>query len=236
MAFKTEKAFLNWSGGKDAAFSVYQYQQKGTFPICYLLTTLSAKQRRISMHGVRESLLNQQASAINIPLKKIYLPENAPMETYNRAMRSQLNAFAEEGIHYAIFGDIFLEDLRQYREEQLLSAGMTGLFPLWKKNTTEIITEFLDAGFKAIITAVNAKLLDRSFAGRILNEEFLHDLPEGIDPCGENGEFHSFVFDGPIFQRPVLFSKGSIWEKEYKSSSEDEYQWDSKFFFCDLIP
>lgn len=231
-----EKAFINWSGGKDAAFSLYQIQQSKAYSVCYLLTTLSEEQRRISMHGVREELLDQQASAINIPLKKLYLPDNAAIETYNFAMRNQLNAFAEANIRLAVFGDIFLEDLREYREKQLLSAGIKGVFPLWKKNTAGMVNEFLDAGFKAIITCVNAKVLDQSFAGRLLDKDLINYLPAGVDPCGENGEFHSFVFDGPVFRRPVAFNMGDVVEKRYKGSAKNGDQWDSKFYFCDLLP
>ncbi len=247
-------AYINWSGGKDASFALWQLQQEKHFDIRYLFTTLSEAYRRISMHGVREELLDEQARQTGIPLKKAYLPENASMEDYNRIMTAQLTALQAEGIDQAVFGDIFLEDLRTYREAQLARVGMKGVFPLWKKDSTTLVREFIRAGFKAIIVCVNARYLPASFAGRLIDEAFLADLPAGVDPCGENGEFHSFVFDGPLFAAPVAFHIGETVERVYTpassqggncykddgekdSSVKDEPDhWDTRFFFCDLIP
>ncbi|MGH2644823.1 MAG: diphthine--ammonia ligase [Chitinophagaceae bacterium] len=229
-------SFINWSGGKDAAFSLFKMQQNSSFSIDYLLTNVSASYDRISMHGVRKELLLKQAHAIGIPLQIIYLPEQADMQIYNRLIEDKLMEFSKKGIRYAIFGDIFLEDLRKYREEQLSTVGVKAVFPLWKKNTTDIIKEFLDAGFKAIITCVNARLLNRSFAGREISLNLLNDLPVDVDPCGENGEFHSFVFDGPVFKNPVKFVKGEIIERTYPVPENKEITWDNRFYFCDLLP
>lgn len=229
-------AFINWSGGKDAAFSLYKMLGNPDLSIDYLLTTVSSTYHRISMHGVREELLKEQALEIGIPLQIAYLPERADMETYNRLMTEQLTVFARKDIRYAVFGDIFLEDLREYREKQLKLLAIKAVFPLWKKNTVELIKEFLDAGFKAIITCVNARVLDRSFAGREISLDFLKDLPRNVDPCGENGEFHSFVYDGPIFKNAVRFSKGQIVERTYPVSGDKKVNWDNRFYFCDLLP
>lgn len=245
-------AYINWSGGKDASFALWQLQQEGTYDIRYLFTTLSEAHRRVSMHGVREVLLDEQAKQTGIELVKALLPENASMEDYNSIMRDRLSRFRAEGVQQAVFGDIFLEDLRAYRETQLSQADMQGVFPLWKKDSTELIKDFIAAGFKAIIVCVNAKYLPASFAGRLIDEAFLADLPAGVDPCGENGEFHSFVFDGPIFKAPVPFKVGETVERLYTPAREDQSNcykdegddcfraapadWDTRFYFCDLLP
>lgn len=245
-------AYINWSGGKDASFALWQLQQEGTYDIRYLFTTLSEAHRRVSMHGVREVLLDEQAKQTGIELVKALLPENASMEDYNNIMRDRLSRFRAEGVQQAVFGDIFLEDLRAYRETQLSQADMQGVFPLWKKDSTELIKDFIAAGFKAIIVCVNAKYLPASFAGRLIDEAFLADLPAGVDPCGENGEFHSFVFDGPIFKAPVPFQVGETVERLYTPAREDQSNcykdegddcfraapadWDTRFYFCDLLP
>lgn len=229
-------AFINWSGGKDAAFCLYKIRQTSGFSIDYLLTSVSGAYNRISMHGVRKELLQEQVRAIDIPLQILYIPEQVDMQTYNQLMQVQLAEFSKKKLQYAVFGDIFLEDLRKYREEQLRTLGMKAVFPLWKKDTKGLIQEFLDEGFKAVITCVNARVLDRSFAGREINANFLKDLPKGIDPCGENGEFHSFVYDGPIFKNIVKFTKGEIIERTYPLPENKKALWDNRFYFCDLLP
>lgn len=227
------RSFMNWSSGKDAAFSLFKILKEKKLEIRYLFTTLNKANHRISMHGVREDLLQEQARQIGIPLKKLYLPENAGMSAYNQLMGNKMEIFKKENIRYSIFGDIFLEDLKKYREDQLKPLQMEAVFPLWKKNTTTLVQDFLNAGFKAVITCVNANLLDKSFAGKILDHHFLKALPPNVDSCGENGEFHTFVFDGPIFKDPVKFKTGEIVEKSYAPS--DNAQWDNRFYFCDLL-
>lgn len=231
-----KKAYLNWSGGKDAALSLHRLLAESQYEVCSLLTTVSADYQRVSMHGVREVLLREQACQIGLPLKVVYLPESTGMAAYDELMGNCISEFAAEDIRHAVFGDIFLEDLRDYRERQLGLAGMKGVFPLWKSDTRALLLEFLDAGFKAIITCVNADLLDRSFAGRTLDRDFIQDLPSGVDPCGERGEFHSFVYDGPLFKKPVAFSRGEVVEKSYQSSKEENVQWATRYYFCDLLP
>ncbi|MHB1921165.1 MAG: Dph6-related ATP pyrophosphatase [Chitinophagaceae bacterium] len=240
-----QKALMNWSGGKDSAFALYQTGLEKTFEISTLLTTLNQEQSRISMHGVRESLLDHQALQLGLPLVKLRIPEQAGMEQYQQILQLKMQEIRNQGIGHSIFGDIFLEDLRIYRETQLEKVGMMAVFPLWKKNTSTLIRDFLEAGFKSILVCVNQKYLDQSFAGRIIDESFLQDLPKGVDPCGENGEFHSFVFDGPIFREPIAFDLGEVVEKTYPPlSSSPSQQQDGppppaepfRFYFQDLIP
>ena len=238
-----KKAFLNWSSGKDSAFALYTVQQENEFSIEKLVTTVNSDLDRISMHGLRKDLLLKQAENLNIPLHIIPLSGNVSMSTYNEVMEAETLKFASEGFQYSIFGDIFLEDLKKYREDQLQKTPLQPVFPLWKRDTKILMKEFLAAGFKAITVCVNAKLLDQSFCGRIIDESFLNDLPEGIDPCGENGEFHTFVFDGPIFNKPVKFQKGEYVQRTYKQEQEEEdncfkekqESWDTSFWYCDLL-
>jgi len=197
------------------------------------------------MHGVREELLEQQAVSIGITLQKFVLPDQPTMDEYERETDQLLNQLHNENFTHSIFGDIFLEDLKKYRETQLAKVNIKALFPLWKRNTTELINEFIDLGFKTIIVCVKAELLDESFAGRIVDKDFLKDLPGNVDPCGENGEFHTFVFDGPIFTNPISFELGEKVFREYKAPSDAKDQCFSKapltpasmgFWFCDLVP
>jgi uncharacterized protein (TIGR00290 family) len=195
------------------------------------------------MHGVREELLEQQATAIGIPLQKLVLTDQPSMIEYEEHMMRTMNQLQQERFTHSVFGDIFLEDLKIYRESQLTKVGMTAVFPLWKRNTTELIHEFIDLGFKTIVVCVNEKYLDKSFCGRIIDEDFIRDLPENVDVCGENGEFHTFVFDGPIFNNPIAFAKGEIIYRKYaapKQQSDNCFQpavvEDYGFYFCDLLP
>ena len=236
-----KKTFLNWSSGKDASLSLYLLNQSEQFSVEALLCTVNKDLQRVSMHGLRESLLDKQAEAIGLPLRKVYLSEQISMDRYNREMQAMVNEFKDDGYTHSAFGDIFLEDLRDYRVGQLQKVGLNAVFPLWKKNTTELMHEFLNLGFKAIVVCVNARLLDKSFAGRILDGDFLKDLPQKVDPCGENGEFHTFVFDGPIFKYPIPFAKGEVISKSYRPSQNnddcfsEDTQWDTDFWFCDLL-
>lgn len=240
------KALFNWSGGKDSSICLHKVLQSGEFEIACLVTTVSEKYQRISMHGVRVELLEQQAASIGISLYKAMVPEWPTMESYNELMQKTLGRFKQEGIGVSIFGDIFLEDLRKYREEKLADMGFKGVFPLWKTPTDELAQEFIDLGFKAIIVCVDEKHLDKSFAGRAYDESFLNDLPEGVDPCGENGEFHSFVYDGPIYTKPIEFDRGEVVYRKYEPKKKTEEVTDgyecgpdtvpvTGFFYCDLV-
>jgi uncharacterized protein (TIGR00290 family) len=233
-----QKAFMNWSGGKDSGLCLYQLLQSQQYNIMGLLTSISTPYQRISMHGVRERLLDQQAESIGLPLIKMYLPEMPSMEVYDEMMATTLRDLINKGAEVSIFGDIFLEDLRAYREKKLAQVNLKGVFPLWKRPTHELIREFIDLGFKTVITCVNEKYLDKSFAGRVIDHDFLKDLPSNVDPCGENGEFHTFVYDGPLFKAPVHFELGEIVYRKYQSSNQQEKEDDpfnNGFWFCDLI-
>ena len=210
-----KKAIFNWSGGKDSAMALHKILQAKEFQIKFLLTTVSEQYQRISQHGVRVKLLEQQTESIGIPLKKLMLPDFPTMENYNLMMETVLNELKKEGISHSVFGDIFLEDLRKYREERLKQVDFTGVFPLWKIPTKNLIQDFFDLGFKAIIVCVDEKRLNKSFVGRELDKEFIKDLPANVDVCGENGEYHSFVYDGPIFKTPIKFKKGEIVYRKY---------------------
>ncbi|MCK5781384.1 MAG: diphthine--ammonia ligase [Flavobacteriales bacterium] len=225
-----QKAIYNWSGGKDSSFALWEVLEEGNIDIQYLLTSLSSEHKRISMHGVPEYLLEQQAENIGLPLRKVFIKEDSSLEEYNKTMTKEMNYAKSKGIDSSIFGDIFLEDLRKYREEQLKSVGLKGIFPIWKRDTLELVREFVDAGFKAVIVSANARLLDKSFCGRVIDHDLIDSLPFGVDPCGENGEFHSFVFDGPIFSNPIKVNIGETIMKKYKVSEGI----DSEFWYCDL--
>ena len=240
MAFQS---FFNWSGGKDSALALYQILRDKNYSVQKLLTNLNGQNRRVSMHGVREELLEQQASAIGIPLQTICLPDMPSMKEYEAKMLEVMTQLRIEKFTHAIFGDIFLEDLKNYREKQLETVGMKAEFPLWKRNTKELIHKFIELGFKTIVVCVNDQFLDKSFCGRIINEDFINDLPANVDACGENGEFHTFVFDGPLFTQPVDLIKGEIVYKTYpapKTLNDKENQpagdLEYGFYFCDLLP
>lgn len=240
---KMKKAFLNWSSGKDAAYALYLIQKEKKFDIKSLVTTINSEVDRVSMHGLRTELLEQQAESIGIPLHMISLPGNVPMTDYNATMEKHNKQLKAEGFEASIFGDIFLEDLRAYREQQLQKVNLEPVFPLWKKDTTRMMADFLAAGFRCVTVSVNAGILDKSFCGREIDSQFLKDLPSGVDPAGENGEFHSFVFDGPIFSQPVSFQKGEIREKFFevrKDQDENCFKkepsnWDTHFYYCELL-
>ncbi len=208
------KAFFNWSGGKDSALALYKAQQNG-IPVEVLVTSVNSGADRISMHGVRRELLVQQAASIGLPLYTIELPEMPGMQVYEAAVQKMHRQLKSQGFTHGVFGDIFLEDLRKYREDLLAKDGLQCLFPIWKKDSKDVMQQFFESGFKALIVCVNNNCLDQSFCGRMLDESFLHDLPSTVDPCGENGEYHSFVFDGPIFSKPVSYKKSKIVFKEY---------------------
>lgn len=215
------------------------------FEINCLLTSVNEKFQRISMHGVRVELLQKQADSIGLPLEIMQIPEMPTMEVYEEVMQNTLAQLKNNGITHSVFGDIFLEDLRKYREDKLHSIGFEGVFPLWKIPTHELIKEFLELGFKTIVVCVNEKYLDKSFVGRVIDEQFIADLPDNVDVCGENGEFHTFAFDGPIFSKPIDFEIGEIVYRKYekpKTESSDtacdtteDSAYDFGFWYCDLI-
>jgi uncharacterized protein (TIGR00290 family) len=235
-------AYMNWSGGKDSALCLHKAMGSGRYRITQLLTSVNSLHNRVSMHGVRRSLLEAQARAIGIPLKTIELPEQPGMEEYEQNMFLKIEELKKTGCTHALFGDIFLEDLKLYREKKLKEANIECEFPLWKRDTMELVKEFIGLGFKSIVICVNEKYLDKSFCGRLIDESFINDLPDGVDVCGENGEFHSFVFQAPIYKEAIPFSKGEIVYRKYQSpKSADNCHSDADptqygFYFCDLLP
>lgn len=245
MRMKKESVVFNWSGGKDSALALYHILKKGRFDIETLLTNVNGHHQRVSMHGVRVELLELQAKHLGFPLQMLSLAEQPTMEEFDKLTLQTYQAFAKKGIHTAIFGDIFLEDLRLYRNELLKKAGFGCKYPLWKRDTNELIHEFLDLGFKTITVAVKSDLMDESFVGRVIDQDFLNRLPPDVDVCGENGEFHTFTFDGPVFKQPIPFTIGEKIHRSYdapKDGTEDK-KFDNEtnpkkmgFWFCDLLP
>lgn len=229
----SKRAFFNWSGGKDSALALYKILLQKEYQVHCLLTTLSQEFKRISMHGVRMELLEIQAKSIGIDLLKVFLPEISKQEEYENCISLELSKLKKMGIETGIFGDIFLEDLREYRVKQLGKLNLQANFPLWKIDSKELLNEFIGLGFKTIVVCVNEKHLDKSFVGRIIDQDFINDLPSTVDPCGENGEFHTFVFDGPIFRYPVPYQIGEIKYRTYDNSDDPHLK--SGFWFCDLI-
>lgn len=222
---------MNWSSGKDAALALYYLLKDPGYKVVYMLTTVNAHYDRVSMHGLRTELLERQLKAIDIPYGTVRLPEAPSNGEYEKLMVEKTGKLKAEGIRFAAFGDIFLEDLKVYREHQLAQIGIKTVFPLWKKDTLHLIHDFLEKGFKAIVVCVNAAVMDKSFVGRVIDEGFIKDLPEGVDPCGENGEFHSFCFEAPYFKEAIGFTIGEKVYREYKNGEAT-----NGFWFCDLIP
>jgi uncharacterized protein (TIGR00290 family) len=217
-----EPVLFCWSGGKDSAMALYTLLQQKEFRVVALLTTVTEGYDRISMHGVRRQLLHEQAKSIGLPLHEVLIPPSCVNPIYEARMEGAMRVYIDRGVRKVAFGDIFLEDLRAYREEKLARIGMTALFPLWKRDTRELIRFFQQERFRSVTVCVDPKILDRSFAGRELDESFFRDLPAAADCCGENGEFHTFAFDGPIFEEPVKFQVGEVVERD-------------GFVFCDLL-
>jgi len=233
---------FNWSGGKDSTLALHYVLQDPTIEIRYLVTTVTEKYNRVSMHGVREALLIKQAESIGIPLYQIRLGEMPDMDTYDTAMKKHLTKFKEEGITHSIFGDIFLEDLRQYRENKLAEIGLQAIFPLWQKNTKNLVEEFLNLRYKTIIVCVQQNL--ESICGKVISMDLINKLPADIDPCGENGEFHTFAFEGPVFKNKIPFTIGEQVFRTYnapaKKTTDDDSPCSSTtlsgFWYIDLLP
>jgi uncharacterized protein (TIGR00290 family) len=219
-----EKVVLSWSGGKDSAMAAYQLLASQKYEIAALLTTVTEDFDRISMHGVRRDLLERQADSLAIPLHTMLIPKVCSNEIYEARMREALDHFRAAGITKIAFGDLFLADVKQYRDERLAQARMTGLYPLWMRDTDELVRTFLGLGFKAILACVDTRAIDASFAGREIDSDLLRDLPDSADPCGEYGEYHSFVYAGPIFKRAIACRAG---ERVLR---------DERFAYCDIVP
>jgi len=219
-----ERVLMAWSGGKDSALALHEVLGGGEYEVAALFTTVTEDYDRISMHGVRTSLLEAQAESIGVALDKVLIPAPCTNEIYAERMQAAFERQIEAGVGGVIFGDVFLEDVRRYREENLAKVNMSAHFPLWGGKSAELARRFIDLGFRAIITCVDTEKLDGAFAGRDYDEQLLADLPEGVDPLGENGEFHTLVHAGPIFREPIACRRGEIVLR------------DERFNYCDVLP
>jgi uncharacterized protein (TIGR00290 family) len=217
------KAWLAWSSGKDSAWALHTVGQESQFDVVALLTTINHTHGRVAMHAVRENLLEIQAAATGLPLVKVPIPSPCSNEVYEQAMSVALARAKAEGIEHIIFGDLFLEDIRAYREERLKQCGMTPVFPLWGKDTRQLAKDMIVGGLSAFLTCVDPRHLDRSFAGRRFAASLIADLPRRVDPCGENGEFHTFANTGPMFSAEIPVTVGEIVDRD-------------GFVFADLLP
>jgi len=226
------KTYFNWSTGKDSSLALYYLLQDNSYSIDTLVTTVNSHYNRVSMHGLHISLLQKQAKAIGIPIQIIELPEQPTMEEYETIMHNALDRLKAKHYTHCVFGDIFLEDLKTYREQHLNKQNIKALFPLWKQDTVTLINTFIDLGFKAIVVCANANYFSENFVGKTITKELISNLPEDVDPCGENGEFHTFCYDGPIFKHPVPFTIGEKIYREYNTPNDDSK---TGFWFCDLL-
>ena len=217
------KTLVSWSSGKDSAWALYEASRNPDLKITGLLTTITEPFNRVSMHGVRLELLQAQALSLGLPLVMVPIPFPCTNETYEEALRKALEKAREEGVTRIVFGDLYLEDIRQYRESKLKGTGFEGVWPLWLQETRGLSRRMVEGGLKASITCLDPKRLPRSFAGRVYDAQLLDDLPEGVDPCAENGEFHTFAWDGPMFSKPIRIKNGETVERE-------------GFVFTDLLP
>ncbi len=217
------KAVVSWSSGKDSALALHEARRSGEVEVVGILTTITTEFGRVSMHGVREALLDAQAKALGLPCWKVPIPAPCPNEVYEREMARVLADVAQIGVTSVVFGDLFLEDLRQYREARLAAIGMRAVFPLWRRDTALLAREMIDLGLAATLTCVDPRKLGQSFAGRSFDAALLADLPAEVDPCGENGEFHTFASAGPMFERPIATVVGEVVER-------------GGFVFADVLP
>ena len=208
------KAFVSWSSGKDSAFALCEAQRLGVAEIVGALTTVNGKYDRVAMHGVRQALLDQQIKALGLPAIQVTIPSPCPNDVYEERMAEACAMIKAQGVTHIVFGDLFLEGIRAYREEKLAAIGMKALFPLWQRNTKRLAREMIESGLIAHLVCVDPKRLDRGFAGRCFDTALLRNLPPRVDPCGENGEFHTFVSAGPMFRTPIPVSVGEIVERE----------------------
>ncbi len=208
------KAVVAWSSGKDSAYALHVARQSEAVEVVGVLTTLTDRFDRVSMHGVREELLDLQLAALALPCTKVRIPSPCPNDVYERQMGEAMSKLRASGITHVVFGDLFLRDIRAYREAQLARVDMQGVFPLWLRDTTDLVREMLTSGLRAVITCVDPRVLGKEFAGRKVDDALLADLPEAVDPCGENGEFHTVVVAGPMLARSIAVEVGPVVERE----------------------
>jgi len=233
----SKKIALSWSGGKDACLALHYLVKSNNYELDHLHTVIGEETNRVGMHGIKKELIEAQANALNIPLKISYLPSDKSNKSYEQVMQEYAEYCKSKSIDTIAFGDIFLEDLKNYRQEKMAEAGMECLFPLWKKPTNEVINEFLKLGYKTKICAGDASKLDKGIIGKTINQELLFGLSKDVDPCGENGEFHTFVYDGPLFQKSIAVSVKSIQSHFYEYQIEEGDQIKtikSEFYFAEF--
>lgn len=218
---KKQKVSFSWSSGKDSALALYKLLQSDRYEVVSLHTSFDKELRRVGMHGIPETLVEQQAASIGLPLEKLYLQKGTSHESYEKMIKEFCLEQKDKGIEVFGYGDIFLEDLKEYREKQLGSVGMEAVFPLWEIPTAEVIEQFLALGFNTMLCCLNAALLPRELLGRPFSE-VKNEIASRVDPCGENGEFHSFVYEGPIFKTPLQFELGRQLLKTYQYKKEED--------------
>jgi len=234
-----KKITISWSGGKDSAFALYKILKSDEFEIVSLHTVINEETERVGMHGVHQILIERQASAIGLPLIKLYLASSESHDAYIKLMLDFYVRCANENIHAVVFGDIFLEDLKSFREALLDVTGLRGIYPVWKLDTATMIGDFISSGFKTLICAANTKYFSKAEMGKTIDDAFVTALPAAVDPCGENGEFHTFVYDGPVFKNPVAFGMGEVVQKKYSYRVFNDQgipeQAETSFWFQDLV-
>lgn len=218
-----ENVLVSWSGGKDSCMALHELIKGGRHRVTALLTTITRDYDRVSMHGVRRVLLERQAEELGLPLRTVYLSKGATNDEYESKFKDALVAHRDSGVRLVAFGDLFLEDIRAYRDRLLDQIGMRGCYPIWARDTSTLVTEFINSGFKAVVSCVSSQSLDASFVGKVIDQDFLSRLPAGVDPCGENGEFHTFVFAGPLLAKEVKLTTGEVVLRD-------------GHYFCDLLP
>ncbi len=224
MPLHKRRVLLSWSSGKDSAWCLHVLNQQTDIEVVGLLTTFNESADRVAMHAVRKSLVEQQAESVGLPLFPVWLPWPCPNEAYEDAMESALRRIGKQlDVTTVAFGDLFVEDIRAYREEKMAAWGTSALFPIWQSATSQLALQMIDAGLKAYLTCVDPRQCPAEFAGRLYDQELLNDLPDSVDPCGEHGEFHTFVFDGPMFDTAIDVKVGETIERD-------------GFVFSDVIP
>lgn len=235
-----KKVTISWSGGKDAAFSLYKILQSPLYEIVHLHTLVDSATFRVGMHGIQEALIKEQAAAMGLPLKILYLEKSESNERYAQLMKEFYKDCAHEGIEAVVFGDIFLEDLKSYRETLLSASHLEGIYPLWKMNTTDLLTDFMHTGFKTLVCCANAEYFVEEEMGKTIDQTFTKRLLPEVDPCGERGEFHTFVYDGPLFKTALDVKRGQVVQHQYEFNIRSEdgalHRTKSTFWFQDLLP
>lgn len=229
---------VSWSGGKDSAFALFRILKSDNYRVAELHTVFNADTRRVGMHGVHEELIDKQAQALGFPLKKLYLNTSESHDEYTKLISDYYNTIRAKGIGSVMFGDIFLEDLKDFRDKLLAESGLNGVYPVWQSDSHTLIHEFIDAGFKTLICSANAKLFGKEVMGTTIDLQFVKSLPASVDPCGENGEFHTFVYDGPIFHESININNGDVISRDYTfkylNEAGEDVEAKTPFWFLDL--